>query len=64
MEIAVGDDNGNISIFELNETLARPKNDEFEELKASIENLQLLTNESNGFGSNLDSLNSLMESFR
>lgn len=64
MEIAVGDDNGNISIFELNENLARPSHDDFKLLQSSIDNLKLLTNESIGFGKNTDSLNSLIESFR
>lgn len=67
-EIAVGDDHGEMRIYEISENFARPSNDEYESLMKTLENLKKLNQESISFNINNNSeanyINYLIESFR
>ncbi|CAF0744585.1 unnamed protein product [Brachionus calyciflorus] len=70
-EIAVGDDHGEMRIYEISENFARPSSDEYENLLKTLDNLKKLNQESINFNLNLNStndstnyLNYLIESFR
>ena len=66
-EIAVGDDQGEMRIYELSENFARPASDEYENLLKTLDNLKNLNQESMNFNLNLNSssdINYLIESFR
>lgn len=69
-EIAIGDDHGEMRIYEISENFARPNSDEYDRLQITLDNLKKLNQESIMFNLNnsnsTDSnyINYLIESFR
>jgi dynein intermediate chain len=61
-EIAVGDDNGKISIYEINESIALPNQNEFDLLLDSLKTLKQLEKEAKVFNKKED-FSFLVDSF-
>ncbi len=59
-EIVVGDDHGQIKVFEINENFAKPGKNETQKFLNTLDNLK----QSNYQTENKNSLNALIESFR
>lgn len=67
-EIVIGDDHGEMRIYEISENFARPDNDEYDKLLKTLDNLKKLNQESINFNLNSNSdtnyINYLIESFK
>ncbi|RNA08016.1 cytoplasmic dynein 1 intermediate chain 2-like isoform X5 [Brachionus plicatilis] len=67
-EIVIGDDHGEMRIYEISENFARPENDEYDKLLKTLENLKKLNQESMNFNLNCNTdsnyINYLIESFK
>ena len=62
-EIAVGDDHGQVSIYEINENFARPNSDESKNFQNTLDTLKQLSLETNGLEQH-DNLSYFMNSIR
>ena len=63
-EIAVGDDHGQVSIYEINENFARPNSDDSQKLLDTLDTLKQLSLENNGICERRDNFFYFMNSIR